>query len=121
MVGEYATSDLPAWARPTGWRRALFSSSLGLVMGLFFISSWTAQFIAGRNSYNAGQLMDLQTPLSWSEYLAAPDLWNRTLRNWQSEFLAVGRMVVFSVYLRERGSPESNRVGAPHSETAIED
>jgi len=65
--------------------------------------------------------MGLQAPLSRSEYLAAPDFWNRTLQNWQSELLAVGSMVVFSVYLRERGSPESKRVGAPHSQTAIED
>jgi len=121
LVGEYATADSPAWARASGWRRALFSSSLGLVMGFFFLLSWTAQFIAGRSAYNAGQLVDLQAPVSWSDYLVAPDFWNRTLQNWQSELLAVGSMVVFSVYLRERGSPESKRVGSPHSETAVED
>ena len=90
-------------------------------MGFFFLLSWTAQFIAGRSAYNAGQLVDLQAPVSWSDYLVAPDFWNRTLQNWQSELLAVGSMVVFSVYLRERGSPESKRVGSPHSETAVED
>jgi len=121
LVGEYATADSPAWARASGWRRALFSSSLGLVMGFFFLLSWTAQFIAGRSAYNAGQLVDLQAPVSWSDYLVAPDFWNRTLQNWQSELLAVGSMVVFSIYLRERGSPESKRVGSPHSETAVED
>ena len=121
LVGEYATADSPAWARASGWRRTLFSSSLGLVMGFFFLLSWTAQFIAGRSAYNAGQLVDLQAPVSWSDYLVAPDFWNRTLQNWQSELLAVGSMVVFSVYLRERGSPESKRVGSPHSETAVED
>ena len=121
LVGEYATADSPAWARASGWRRSLFSSSLGLVMGFFFLLSWTAQFIAGRSAYNAGQLVDLQAPVSWSDYLVAPDFWNRTLQNWQSELLAVGSMVVFSIYLRERGSPESKRVGSPHSETAVED
>ena len=74
MVGKYATSDSPAWARAQGWRRALFSRSLGLVMGLLFVISWTAQFIAGRSAYNAEQLMDLQAPLTRSEYLAAPRL-----------------------------------------------
>lgn len=121
LVGEYATADSPAWARASGWRRALFSSSLGLVMGFFFLLSWTAQFIAGRSAYNAGQLVDLQAPVSWSDYLVAPDFWNRTLQNWQSELLAVGSMVVFSIYLRERGSPESKPVGTPHSATAVED
>jgi hypothetical protein len=53
-------------------------------------------------------------PLGWTDYLLAPDFWNRTLQNWQSEFLAVGSMVVLSIDLRERGSPESKPVGEPH-------
>jgi hypothetical protein len=89
-------------------------------MGLLFVCSWTAQLIAGRSAHNAEQLMDLQAPLTWSKYLAAPDFWNRTLQNWQSEFLAVGSMVVLSIFLRERGSPESKPVGAPHSATGVE-
>ena len=120
LVGEYARSDSPAWAKASGWRRALYSHSLGLTMGLLFVGSWTAQLIAGRSAHNAEQLMDLQAPLTWSEYLAAPDFWNRTLQNWQSEFLAVGSMVVLSIFLRERGSPESKPVGAPHSATGVE-
>ena len=48
------------------------------------------------------------------------DFWSRTLQNWQSEFLAVGSMAVFSVFLRQRGSPESKPVGAPHEETGTE-
>jgi hypothetical protein len=44
----------------------------------------------------------------------------RTLENWQSEFLAVGSMAIFAVYLRQRGSPESKPVGAPHHSTGIE-
>lgn len=121
LVGDYATSDSPAWARATGWRRALFSRSLSLVMGFFFLMSWTAQLIAGRSAYNAHQLMALQAPVSWGQYATAPDFWNRTLQNWQSELLAVGSMVVFSIYLRERGSPESKPVGGPHSATGMED
>jgi hypothetical protein len=72
LVGEHAKPDSPAWAKATGWRRALFSRSLGLVMGLFFVLSWTAQFIAGRSPYNAEQLMDLQASgAQGGEYLLA--------------------------------------------------
>jgi len=56
--------------------------------------------------------------ISWSTHLTTSDFWNRTLQNWQSEFLAVGSMVILSVFLRQRGSPESKPVGAPHAETA---
>ena len=57
------------------------------------------------------------TPIGWARYLGNADFWERTLQNWQSEFLAVGTMVVFTIYLRQRGSPESKPVGAPHEET----
>ena len=56
--------------------------------------------------------------IGYLDYLVDADFWNRTLQNWQSEFLAVGAMAVFTIYLRQRGSPESKPVGAPHGETA---
>jgi hypothetical protein len=116
----HAERDSPAWAKVRGWRLSVYSHSLGLVMGLAFIGSWGAQFVAGHSAYNAEQLQDLQTPLGWAEYATAPDFWNRTFQNWQSEFLAVASMVVFSIYLRERGSPESKPVGEPHDATGVE-
>jgi hypothetical protein len=119
-IGSYATAESPGPARTRGWRLTLYSHSLGLVMGLVFFGSWSAQFVAGRSAYNAEQIQDLQAPLTWAQYLAAPDFWNRTFQNWQSEFLAVATMVVFSIYLRERGSPESKPVGASHDSTGVE-
>jgi hypothetical protein len=119
-IGSSATATSPRPARATGWKLTLFSHSLGLVMGLVFLGSWSAQFVAGRSAYNAEQIQDLQAPLTWSQYLQAPDFWNRTFQNWQSEFLAVATMVVFSIYLRERGSPESKPVGTSHESTGIE-
>ncbi len=71
-------------------------------------------------AYNEEQLSQLSAPLSWSQYLASAEFWNRTFQNWQSEFLAVATMVSFSIYLRQRGSPESKPVGAAHSATGIE-
>jgi len=54
------------------------------------------------------------------QYIGSSDFWDRTLQNWQSEFLAVGSMAVFAIYLRQRGSPESKPVGAPYGATGIE-
>jgi hypothetical protein len=119
-VGAHAGADSPAWARARGWRQSLYSRSLGLTMGLIFLLSWLAQFVAGRSAYNAERIRELRAPLDWTAYAAAPDFWNRTFQNWQSEFLAVGSMVVFSIYLRERGSPESKPVGQPHTSTGVE-
>jgi hypothetical protein len=120
MVGRWARPDSPRWARASGPRLWLYSTSLGAVMGLLFLLSWLAQSVAGTSAYNEQQLRQLQAPVSWAGYLTTPDFWNRTLQNWQSEFLAVASMVALSIYLRQRGSPESKPVGAPHSATSIE-
>jgi hypothetical protein len=117
LVGEHTNLKSPAWAKASGWRRALFSNSLGMTMGLIFILSWLAQSVAGASSYSEEQIKNFQQPVTWMEYVVSPEFWNRTLQNWQSEFLAVGSMVVLSIYLRQRGSPESKPVGAAHDDT----
>ena len=119
-VGRHADEDSPTWARLGGWRTAVYSRSLATVMGLFFLGSLLAQSVAGRAAYNAEQLGQFSDPVSWTGYLVSADFWNRTLQNWQSEFLAVCSAVLFSIYLRQRGSPESKPVGAPHEATADE-
>jgi hypothetical protein len=119
-IGRYADEDSPKWARAGGVRTALFSNSLGLVMGLIFVLSWLAQSIVGVAAYNEQQLADLQDPVAWSQYLREPDFWNRTLQNWQSELLAVASMVILAIYLRQRGSSQSKPVGSSHSATGVE-
>ena len=120
FVGRYAKEDSPAWAKVRGWRQTLYSNSLLLVMGAFFVLSWLAQSLAGLVVYNQEQAEHGQPAVDWLTYMASPDFWNRTLQNWQSEFLAVGSMIAFTIYLRQRGSPESKPVGTPHAETAAE-
>jgi hypothetical protein len=119
-VRRHADPESPRWAKVGGWRTALYSNSLGLVMALFFLGSWAAQLVAGTSAYNSERLRDRQAPISMLDYGHSPDFWNRTFQNWQSEFLAVGSMVVLSIYLRQRGSPESKPVGSPHTATGVE-
>jgi hypothetical protein len=116
-VGDHARSDSPGWVRAGGWRTTLFSRSLGFLMGGIFLLTWGAMSVAGWAAYNAEQLTDHEDPVSWLGYLGRPDFWSRTFQNWQSEFLAVGSMTIFAVYLRQRGSPESKPVGAAHGDT----
>jgi hypothetical protein len=88
-----------------------------LVMVVIFFGTWFAQSVTGWNQYNAEQEEHDEATVSWSGYVARPDFWENTLQNWQSEFLAVGTMAAYTIYLRQRGSPESKPVGAPHEET----
>ncbi len=117
LVGDHARDDSPGWARATGLRRRLYENSLLIVMGTIWIGTWFAQSVTGLNEYNSEQLDHQEATISWGDYLGSGDFWERTLQNWQSEFLAVGSMVVLSIWLRQKGSPESKPVDAPHSET----
>jgi uncharacterized protein DUF6766 len=119
-VGSYAEASSPRWAAVGGVRTLTYSWSLSIVMGLIFFASWFTQSFAGRGSFNETRLQNLQDPISWGSYVANADFWARTLQNWQSEFLAVGSMAVLSIYLRQRGSPESKPVGEAHATTGIE-
>jgi uncharacterized membrane protein YbaN (DUF454 family) len=118
LVGEHAPPRGPGWAKAGGWRTAVYSNSLVLVMGTIWIWCWFAQSVSGWSENNANRLEHEQPSLSWIGYLGSADFWQTTLQNWQSEFLAVGSMAVLAIYLRQRGSPESKPVGAPHDRTA---
>lgn len=50
-------------------------------------------------------------------FLINSRFWFESFQNWQSEFLSVFAIVVLSIYLRQKGSPQSKPVDAPHSET----
>ena len=88
-------------------------------MGLLFFASWAAQSLGNWREFNAELLEHDEATVSWGRYLLGPDFWERTLENWQSEFLAVGTLAVFTIYLRQRGSPESKPVGAPARRNGI--
>ncbi len=119
-IGRYADAESPRWAKVGGLRTALYSSSLLIVMTSLWLGSWFAQSVAGWSAYNADRLDHQAATVDWVGYLGTNEFWSRTLQNWQSEFLAVGSMAILSVYLRQRGSPESKPVGAPHEATGVE-
>jgi hypothetical protein len=117
-VGRHARRRSPLLAKPGGIVTRLYENSLLLTMAAIFLATWLAQSLNNWRMFNEEQRGHSQPTVGWGRYLLDPDFWEKTLQNWQSEFLAVGVMVVFTIYLRQRGSPESKPVGAPHDETA---
>jgi uncharacterized protein DUF6766 len=118
-VGDYADSSSPLWARVGGFRTRVYENSLVLAFGSIFVLSWLVQSLTGWREYNENQREHRDPTVGWGEYVTRPDFWERTLQNWQSEFLAVGTMAVFAIYLRQRGSPESKPVGEAHDATGV--
>lgn len=120
LVGAHAPDEAPAWAKAVGWRRTLYGNSLLIVMGAVFAASWLIQSLTGTIVAGEESVMHGLPAPTWAQYVVSADFWDRTLQNWQSEFLAVGAMVAFSIYLRQRGSAESKPVGMPHAVSAVE-
>jgi uncharacterized protein DUF6766 len=119
-IGEEAGPESPDWAKPRGIKTFVYSNSLLIVMATIFIGSWFAQSVTGWTAFNAEQVDHHEETVSWLGYVGSADFWEATLQNWQSEFLAVGSFVAFTVFLRQRGSPESKPLGAPHDATGVE-
>jgi hypothetical protein len=113
----FAPENAPRWAKVRDARRVIYENSLLLAMTTVFFLTWFGQSLNNWREFNASQLEHDESTVSWGRYLLDPSFWDNTLQNWQSEFLAVGTMAVFTIYLRQRGSPESKPVGAPHEET----
>jgi hypothetical protein len=119
-IGGWSGPEAPQWARVRGIRNWAYSNSLLMVMGLVFLGSWFAQSVTGWTEFNSEQQAHGEPALSWLSYVGSAHFWEATLQNWQSEFLAVGSFAVLAIYLRQRGSPESKPVGAPHEATGVE-
>jgi hypothetical protein len=110
--------NAPWPVRKGGWILKLYEHSLSLAFLLLFLSSFILHAVGGAGEYNEDQ-MEHGRPerVTTMEYMATSRFWFESLQNWQSEFLAVGSMVVLTIFLRERGSKESKPVDSPHDET----
>jgi hypothetical protein len=94
-----------------------YESSLFLALLALFLFSFAVHAIAGARAFSEEQLRHGGDAVGTLAYLGTSRFWFESFQNWQSEFLSVGVLVVLGVFLRQRGSPESKRVDAPHAET----
>jgi hypothetical protein len=109
--------DVPWAVRRGGWVLRVYEYSLGGALFLLFLASFAGHLLGGWAELSAEQRLHGQAPGTLLEYATSSRFWFESLQNWQSEFLSVGVMVWLAVYLRQRGSPESKPVHAPHAET----
>ncbi|MBA3322567.1 MAG: hypothetical protein H0T45_14130 [Pyrinomonadaceae bacterium] len=109
--------DVPWPVRRGGLALTVYSHSLSLALLLLFVMSFVLHAAGGAAAYSQEQQMHGQPPVTMIEYLGTSRFWFESFQNWQSEFLSMGAVVVLSIFLRERGSPESKPVHSPHDET----
>ena len=103
--------------RRGGIALALYEHSLSLALGALFLMSFVFHAMGGAAEYSQEQLAHGGEAGSTLAYIGTSRFWFESFQNWQSEFLAVGALFVLTIFLRERGSPQSKPVAAPHSKT----
>jgi len=108
--------DSPWPARRGGWVLRLYEHSLSGALFLLFTIAFLWHTRAGLRLYNEDRLHDGEPAVTTTDYLRSSRFWFESFQNWQSEFLAIGAMVVLSIWLREINSPESKDVQTPHWE-----
>ena len=109
--------DVPWPVRRGGVWLYLYERSLLIAFALLFILSLVGHAIAGAHELSAEQHEHGQHGMDARQFIRTSEFWFQSFQNWQSEFLAVGSIVVLTVFLRQRGSAESKPVHAPHRET----
>lgn len=109
--------DAPGPVKRGGWRLLLYQNSLSITFLVLFILSWAGHLYGSFIDFNEQQKLHGKPQQSLSAFLAEPDFWFETFQNWQSEFLSVASLVILSIFLRQKGSPESKPVDAAHMET----
>jgi hypothetical protein len=95
----------------------LYENSLSLTFAALFLLSFVMHAWTGSVEYSAEQLAHGESAVTVWEYVGTPQFWFESFQNWQSEFLSLAAMVILTIFLRQRGSPESKPVAAPTWDT----
>ena len=85
-------------------------NSLTLVMTILFLVAVAGQTLAGWSVYDDDQEEHGREAVSLQAYLTSAHFGEALFENWESEFLQMGLFVLFTVWLRQKGSPESKKI-----------
>lgn len=109
--------NAPWPVRKGGIWLTLYKNSLSIVFFLLFLISFVLHAAGSYKDYNLEQELKGKPRIELAEYIGKSRFWFESFQNWQSEFLSVAAIVILSIFLRQKGSPESKPVDAPDDET----
>ncbi len=112
-----AIPEAPLPVKKGGLWLWLYSRSLSIAFAILFLVSFALHFYGSLKNHNEEQQEEGLPTVYWNQYISDSGFWFESFQNWQSEFLSVASIVILSIWLRQKGSPESKPVDAPHSET----
>lgn len=112
-----ASPDAPWPVRKGGFILKIYQNSLFITFAILFLISWGLHLYGSWIDHNEQNVLNGQPKDSVASYLMQANFWFETFQNWQSEFLSIASIVLLTIFLRQKGSPESKPVDAPDSET----
>lgn len=112
-----ARKGAPWPVRRKGWVSKVYKNSLSIAFALLFIVSFILHAVGSFNKYNEEQRFQKKEAVAFNEFMSGSRFWFESFQNWQSEFVAVISIVVLSIFLRQKGSPESKPVDASFEDT----
>ena len=109
--------DAPWPVRRGGVVLAVYAHSLSIALGALFVGSFLLHAYGGARKQTEEALRHGGRPVGALDYLGSATFWEESFQNWQSEFLSVAALVLLTIVLRERGSPQSKAIGDPDAKT----
>jgi hypothetical protein len=109
--------DAPWPVRVGGWTLSIYKHSLTILLFLLFAVSFVIHFYGSLKDENIQKALKGQPMETAVNYISDSRFWFESFQNWQSEFLSVFAIVILSIFLRQKGSPQSKPVDAPNAET----
>lgn len=109
--------DAPYPVKKGGFLLSIYKHSLCYTLSLLFLVSFLLHWYGSLKDFNEQQLLKGKPQESAMEYLSNSRFWFESFQNWESEFISIFAIVILSIFLRQKGSPQSKAVDAPHMET----
>ena len=122
LPGEKEPSTVKAGREPWpvqrgGWVLRIYENSLAIAFSALFVASFIAHWVGSWRLHRMEAILEGQPTHSLLQHLSDAEFWFESFQNWQSEFIAILAIVILSIYLRQKDSPQSKPVEAPHSQT----
>ena len=91
-------------------RRFLRENNMSVVFLLLFLAALCGQAIAGHADFNDVAQSHGDPTISLGRYVVSSDFGSAVMENWQSEYLQFTLFILLTVWLLQRGSPESKEL-----------
>ncbi len=98
-------------------KRFVRDNSLSLFFLTIFLLALVGQAISGHNLYNEEALAHGEAPIGIWRYLSSSSFGQAVMENWQSEYLQFLLFALATVWLLQKGSPESKELDQAGTES----